>query len=230
MIALRELPHEDYADITLADFRHIVDYLISYQNTQIRESVPDRQHHAPTTVRGVKICCEGERQLHGSEPFVSVDITRANRISLGRGSISPISVCLGMPLRLWKGPDTEFLHDPPGWEGGMTADSNGNVSCLMTETNPSKDEWGWAPMYWNSEIGNVWAIREDGQGLAVDDVAKMCHFARYRLQRMFGDVMESDSLVNSRGFWISLLGIIWLLIGRRLAIRSHLIREKTDVY
>jgi hypothetical protein len=78
----------------------------------------------------------------------------------------------------------------------MTADSNGNVSCLMTETDLSKDEWGWAPMYWNSEIGNVWAIREDGQGLAVDDFAIMCHFARYRLQRMFGDVMESDSLVN----------------------------------
>ncbi|KAF3397908.1 hypothetical protein F1880_006247 [Penicillium rolfsii] len=121
MIALRELPHENYADITLADFRHIVDYLIKYRDRCIRESVPDRRHLAPTTVRGVKICCYGEIKVHGSEPFVSVDITRTNRISLGQGSVSPISVCLGMPIRLWKDPDTPFLHDPPGWEEGMAA-------------------------------------------------------------------------------------------------------------
>jgi hypothetical protein len=196
MLARREHPHEDYADITLADFRHLVDYLISYQNTQIRESVPDRLHHAPTTVRGVKISCHGEIQLHGSEPFVSVNITRANRISLGRGCISPISVRLGMPIRLWKDPDTEFLYDPPGWEEGITADSNYNVPFLMTETDPSKDDWCWAPTYWQSEIGNGWVVREDGQDLAVKDVAMMCHFASYGQQRMFEDVMESNSLVN----------------------------------
>jgi hypothetical protein len=197
MIAIREVPHEDYTDITLADFRHLVDYLISYRSTHIRESVPDLLHSAPTTVRGVKICCHGEIKLHASEPFVSVNVTRANQISLGSGSLSPISVCLGMAIRLWKDPDTEFRHDPPGWEGGMPADSNPNVAFLMMETDASKDEWGWAPMYWNSEIGNVWAVREDGQDLAVNDVAMMCHFARRKLQRMFEDVMESgSSLVN----------------------------------
>ncbi|KAI2791694.1 Mitochondrial chaperone BCS1 [Penicillium oxalicum] len=87
-----------------------------------------------------------------------------------------------MAIRLWKDPDTEFCDDPPGWEGGMTADSNPNVAFLMMETDASKDEWGWAPMYWNSEIGNVWAVREDGQDLAVNDVAMMCHFARRKLQ------------------------------------------------
>lgn len=198
MIALREIHHGDYADITLADFRHLMDYLVSYQNRRIRESVPDLHHRAPTTVRGVKICCHGEVKLHGSEPFVSVDVTRANQISLGSGSISPISVRLGMPIRLWKDLDAEFRHDPPGWEGGMTADSNPNVAFLMMETDSSKDEWGWAPMYWNSEIGNVWAVREDGRDLAVDDVAMMCHFARRRLQRMFEDVMESGSSLVSR--------------------------------
>ncbi|KAJ5652618.1 hypothetical protein N7507_010044 [Penicillium longicatenatum] len=112
----RRVHHEDYADITLADFRHLMDYLISYGNTHIRENVPDLIHRAPITVRGVKICCYGEEKFHGSEPFVSVDITRANRISLGSGSISSISVSLGMPLRLWKDPDTEFCHIPPGLE------------------------------------------------------------------------------------------------------------------
>ncbi|KAL4744885.1 hypothetical protein BDW72DRAFT_212011 [Aspergillus terricola var. indicus] len=198
MVALREIHHEDYADITLADFRHLMDYLVSYRNRHIREGVPDLQHRAPTTIRGVKICCHGEVKLHGSEPFVSVDVTRANQISLGSGSISPISACLGMPLRLWKDTDAEFRHGPPGWEGGMTADSNPNVAFLMMETDSSKDEWGWAPMYWNSDIGNIWAVREDGQDLAVGDIAMMCHFARHKLQRMFEDVIESGSSLVGR--------------------------------
>ncbi|KAI9375261.1 hypothetical protein BJX61DRAFT_182665 [Aspergillus egyptiacus] len=200
MIALQQLHHEDFADITLADFRHLMDYLVSYGNRHIRESVPDLQYRAPTTVRGVKICCHGEVKLHGSEPFVSVDVTRANQVSLGRGSISPISVCLGMPICLWKDPDAEFRHNPPGWEEVMTADSNPNVAFLMMETDSSKDEWGWASMYWNSDIGNVWAVRKDGQDLAVDDVAMMCHFARRKLQRMFEyvTVMESGSGLASR--------------------------------
>ncbi|RHZ69172.1 hypothetical protein CDV55_107132 [Aspergillus turcosus] len=199
MIALQGIHHEDYADITLADFRHVMDYLVSYGNTHIRESVPDLHHRAPKTVRGVKICCYGEVKLHGSDRFVSVDVTQANQISLGSGSISPISVCLGMPIRLWKDPDAEFRHDPPGWEGhDLTADSNPNVAYLMVETDSSKDDWGWAPMYWNSEIGNVWAVRTDGQDLAADDVAMMCHFARRKLQRMFEDVMESGSSLVSR--------------------------------
>jgi MYND finger len=198
MIAMRSVHHEDYADITLADFRHLMDYLVSYLNRNVRESVPDLHHRAPTTVRGVKICCYGEEKLHGSKPFVSVDVTRANQISLGSGSISPISVCLGMPIQLWKDWDVEFRHDPPGWETEMTADSNPNVSFLMMGINPSKDNWGWAPMDWDREIGNVWAVRKDGRDLAVEDVAMMCHFARHKLQRMFEDVMESGSSLESR--------------------------------
>ncbi|KAL4795955.1 hypothetical protein BDV19DRAFT_398495 [Aspergillus venezuelensis] len=198
MIALQEIYYEDYADITLADFRHLMDYLVSYRNRHIRESVSDLQYHALTTVRGEKIYCHGEVKLHGLEPFVSVDVTRANQISLGSGSISPISICLGMPLRLWKDPDAEFRRDPPGWEGGITADSNPNVAFLMMENNSSKDKWGWAPMYWNGDIGNVWAVRKDRQDLTVNDVAMMCHFARRKLQLMFEEVLESGSSVSSR--------------------------------
>lgn len=80
----------------------------------------------------------------------------------------------------------------------MTANSNLRVPFLMLETNSSKDESGWAPMSWDREIGIVWAVREDGQDLAVNDVAMMCHFAGYKLLRMFEDVMEEGSSLVSR--------------------------------
>ncbi|BCS19476.1 uncharacterized protein APUU_12304S [Aspergillus puulaauensis] len=198
MIALRETHPEDYEDITLADFRHIMDYLVSYRDTKVRETVPDLRHRAPSTMRGVRICCYGELKVHGSHPFVAVDVTRSNQIALGDGSISPISVCLGMPLRLWKEPDHEFHEDPPGWAGHMNADSNQNVAFLMLETDPFHEWWGWAPMYWNRRIGNVCAVREDGEDLSMDDVAMMCYFVRRKLQPMFEEVLESDTSVESR--------------------------------
>lgn len=80
----------------------------------------------------------------------------------------------------------------------MMAKSNPNVAFLMMETDSFKDDWGWAPMYWNSEIVNVWAVREDGRDLDVNDVTIMCHFARCKLQPMFEDVMESGSSSVSR--------------------------------
>lgn len=66
----------------------------------------------------------------------------------------------------------------------------------MMGTDPSKYDWGWAPMYWNIDIGNVWAVRQDRQDLSVGDVAKMCHFARHKLQRVFED--EKESSLESR--------------------------------
>ncbi|OJJ85389.1 uncharacterized protein ASPGLDRAFT_168477 [Aspergillus glaucus CBS 516.65] len=198
IIAVRGLPHESYDDIALADFRHLIDYLVSYRSTQIRESLQCPNIRAPTAIRGVKICCYGEIKLHGTEAFVSVEVDRATRIGLGDGAISLISSRLGMPLVLWKYPDPEFLLDPPGWpEGEMTADSNQNVAFLMMGTNPSKPGWGWAPPYWNREIGNVLVLREDGKDLNLDDVSMMCHFSRYNLQRRFEDTMVSDP--NSEG-------------------------------
>lgn len=198
MIAVREIHPEDYEDITLADFRHIMDYMVSYRDAKVREAVPDLRHRAPTTIRGVRICCYGELKLHGLHPFVAVDVTRANQIALGDGSISPISVCLGMPLRLWKEPGHGIHDDPPGWENNMNADSNENVACLMTETDPLKESWGLAPMYWNMDIGNICAVRVDGKDLSMDDMAMMCHFARRKLQPMLAEVLESSTSVANR--------------------------------
>ncbi|KAJ5361967.1 hypothetical protein N7541_002811 [Penicillium brevicompactum] len=149
--------------------------------------VPDQPQHAPS-LRGVKICCRGKIKVHQSEPFVSIDITRERQISLGSGSISPISVCLGMPIRFWKDPNFRFHHDP----------SNPDVAFMMMETDPFYESWGWAPGYWNRAIGSVLAVREDGQELAVNDMEMMCHFARNRLQPMFENVSELGSSVGGR--------------------------------
>ncbi|GKZ40822.1 hypothetical protein AbraIFM66951_006356 [Aspergillus brasiliensis] len=195
MVAIREIHPEDYADIELADFRHLMDYFVTYGSTEVRESVPDLQYRASTVIRGVKICCDGEIKLHGAKPFVSIDIKQSTRLTLlaREGiSISPISALLGMPLIFWKDPNAEFHDDPPGWDATLSASSNENAAFMMRDTNPSDSSWGWASLHWNHDLGNVWAVREDEQDLDVREVAMMCYFARHKLPRMFADTMISE--------------------------------------
>jgi len=106
IVAVRETPFETYDDITLGDFRHIIDHVISYRTTELRESGSYQEGHLSTKIRGVKICCYGEIKLHSSEPYILVDVSRAypTRLTYGEGEVSPISKLLGMPLKLWKDP------------------------------------------------------------------------------------------------------------------------------
>lgn len=200
IVALREMPYEFHEDITLADFRHLIDNLVSYANTNIRESNNYLETRPPMTIRGVKICCYGEIKLHGSEPYVSVDVPWAHPAHLGydQSSISPISKRLGMPLRLWKYQDILSWISPPGWGENMGADSNQDAAFLMMETDPDKPGWGWAPLYWNLDLGNVLAVRVDDKDLTVDDVRMMCHFTRRKLQPMFEDTMGTGRVPRTK--------------------------------
>lgn len=192
MAAVRQTPSEFYEDITLDDFRHIIDHVISYATTELRESTSNlEEDHVSTTIRGVKICCYRETKLHGSEPYISVDVPifHPTRLLYKEGKVSPISELLGLPLRLWKYLDIATWIDPPGWDENKNAASNQDAAFLMMETDSGNPGWGWAPLYWNSNIGNVLAIRPDGKDLAVHDVRLMCYFARRKLQPMFEDAL-----------------------------------------
>ena len=189
VVAMRTTWAELDEDITLADFRHALDYFLSYGTTETTQSGDDSQGRPSTTIRGVMISCYGERKLHGSERYVSVQVpTHHPTRTVGKdGSISPISRRLGMPLRLWKYPDIERWIDPPGWNRTIGAESNQDAAFLMMETDPTSSGWGFAPIYWNNSLGNVLVIREDEKDLSVDDLGAICRFVRKRLLRMFED-------------------------------------------
>jgi hypothetical protein len=179
IVAMRETCDQFYEDITLADFRHIVDYVVTYNTFEVKEiSDPQSTIRTNGAIRGVKICCYGEIKLHGTEPYVQVEVPFVHPIRNREGDISPISKLLGRPLRLWKFPDIENWINPPGWNHNMGADSNPESAYLMIGADPRKQSWGWAPLYWNNEIGNVLAVYDDGSDLSVDELRLVCHFVR----------------------------------------------------
>lgn len=73
MIALQGILHGDCRYNT-SRFRHLMDYLLSYRNRHIRESVSDLNHRSATTVRGVEICWHDEVKSLWSEPCCLVQI------------------------------------------------------------------------------------------------------------------------------------------------------------
>ncbi|KAI9642996.1 hypothetical protein NHQ30_008730 [Ciborinia camelliae] len=88
IVAVRETATEFHEDITLGDFRHMIDWLINYRTTNLPDSVDRPENTISTAVRGVKICCYGEIKLHGSEPYVAVDVPRGH--SAHPGSIKDL--------------------------------------------------------------------------------------------------------------------------------------------
>jgi hypothetical protein len=191
IVAMRQLPTEFYEDITLADFRHIINYFVTYNSTEVREIInPQAPRTTPRTIRGVKICCYGEIKLHGTEPYVPIEVPYVHPIcGVYESAVSPISKILGRRLRLWKFRDIETWLDPPGWDANLCADSNPDAAFLMMGADPKKDDWGWAPLYWNTEIGNVLVIYDDKTDLLVEELRLMCYFVRRKLQPMFEDAM-----------------------------------------
>ncbi|KAI1141100.1 hypothetical protein F5Y05DRAFT_299180 [Hypoxylon sp. FL0543] len=200
IIAARQTADERYEDITLADFRHVLDQFVSYGSTEVRESDTKQSTHSPAVVRGVKICCYGEIKLHGSDPFVLVDVPRAHptRLTFREGDTSPISRLLGTPIRLWKFTDLERWLDPPGWNFTFTADSNQNAAFLMMGMDPKTDDWGWAPLYWNMELGNVLAVREDGKDLDREFFRTLCYFTKEKVQPMMEDSMGAGLISRTK--------------------------------
>ncbi|KAJ4150218.1 hypothetical protein LMH87_010977 [Akanthomyces muscarius] len=200
IVALRTMPCGSYEDITLADFRHVIDYLMRFGTTETRESSSQPDYCPPGDIRGVKICCYGEKRLHGSERFVSVDVPRAHPIRLNddQGSVSPISKLLGMPLTLWKYPELRHWLDPPGWTGDMCAESNDYAAILMRETDAESPFWGFALLYWNTDLGNVLVTCEDDSDLDIPDVEAMCRFAKYKVQPLFDNALGSGTIQQTK--------------------------------
>ncbi len=199
---MRRTSNELCDDITLADFRHVLDYFVTYDTSEVREITdPLDPNCTDRTIRGVKICCYGEIRLHGAEPYVPVEVQETHPVRSGiaaQGDVSPISNLLGNSLRLWRFPDSKNWVDPPGWNDNMSPESNQDAAFLMMETDPGRESWGWAPLHWSIDIGNVLVIRADNSDLDVDELRLICYFIRRKLRPMFEDALGAGAVARTR--------------------------------
>lgn len=194
LVAIKQRADEDYVDITLADFRHIVDFLAGFGAAapvpMPKPDGPGRESSAAVTIRGGKVCCFGEVVVRHSEPCVSVDFPASHTIrQLGRADMSPISVSLGLPLKLMKDPDNRRWRRPPGWKKNRGPMSNNTAASMMMAT--SGRDFGWAHPDWLSSVGSVLVIRGDGKDLDIEDLKAICAFTNKKILPTLEDASAS---------------------------------------
>ncbi len=177
-----------YGDINMEDYRHVLDYFISYADDSVRE--PEKAFRSHNTVMGVKVTCFGEQKLHGSDPFIPVEVPNAHPTRIQfyeEGEISAISAMVNLPVRAWRIPyDWEHL---PHWPFNEAPTNNGTACKLFQEPDIEKPNWGWAPHRWQSDLGNVLLVSANGGDLSVEEAKLLCRFCEKKLQPLFEDAL-----------------------------------------
>ncbi|EXJ76423.1 uncharacterized protein A1O5_00931 [Cladophialophora psammophila CBS 110553] len=109
-----------------------------------------------TAIRGVNICCYGEIKLHRTQLYVRVEMPETQPIRrVFQKETSP--------------PSRSFL-DASSEQPGRSIPDDGDGYWTRL--------WGWAPMYWNMDIGRVLVVRADNRDLYVDELRLIGYFTR----------------------------------------------------
>ncbi|MCJ1359736.1 MAG: hypothetical protein MMC33_009738 [Icmadophila ericetorum] len=163
-----------FGDVTLVDFRHVLDYFVMYSNTTLREEP------SSNTVWGVKANCHGEQILHGADKFIRVAVDLNNSEEF---EVSPVSKLLKLPVKATKVKTTdtwatyqEWDYDPYDDSGSSTRpEQNPEAGALFVDVDLSSSDWGQIPKEWGEIPGTC---------SCYEIMARTC---RWRKQRRYVD-------------------------------------------
>lgn len=178
-----------YEDMTLEDFRDMVDYLIMY-GVETSEEADSIIHRRGGKVKGVKVHCDGDKKLHHRTKYLSIDVPKMHPAF--REAISPISKLIEMPVRTRKYPVDRR------WKDVFGATDNQAVTFLYLCADPNSQMWGWAPPQWQSQVGSVLVVRDDGKDLTPDEVEVLCNFCQFEMQPLFEDSLDDSYIPRTR--------------------------------
>ncbi len=181
-----------HEDITLTDFRNIVDFLKIYGLDPlmlITQNPPLEQK-----VKGVKVSCVGDIKRF-SKKYVAVDVPKDHPVFFQRSS--PISAMVGMTVKAHMYPFDKAWENMPSTGNGPW--SNATAAFLHMEVDPNPGvTWGFAPMHWQNSNGNILVVREDEKDITPAEVEMLCDFCQYKMQPLFEDSNESGGGIRAK--------------------------------
>ncbi|KAI9798963.1 MAG: hypothetical protein M1833_004316 [Piccolia ochrophora] len=182
ILVMAKTVHHFYKDITMADFRDVVDHFLSDARDPVELSGNGKAIKSLEKVKGVQISCESDQHVFGISKYVSVDIPEVHPVL--QGPVSPISKEIGVPLRAWK-------------RRGNT-DYNEAAMSLFTNIKPNNYMWRSAPATWKVKMGSVLVVRSDGKDISPFQVEVICHFCQFMLQPLFQDSLGLGECQRTR--------------------------------
>jgi hypothetical protein len=171
----------EHSDMTLADFRHTLDFFSTYFDDTIRE-MP-----SASSVPALKISSPLERILYGRETFTSVWV---DRDFPSTSKVSDLSVVLlGYEIRVCQVRETETERQSDVEAEGSDWD-NPYAKVLMFNIDPSGELWGKVEN-WNTK-GSTILLREDCRNLDTELVEMMCRYCVDVLQPLFDKSLKTE--------------------------------------
>ncbi|KAI9164010.1 hypothetical protein HJFPF1_05645 [Paramyrothecium foliicola] len=204
IVAISQSPVGWFEDITMADFRDIIDHITTFPTTHAPDHDVDSHLTQPFAIRGVRINCYGEAMRYGKDmktEYVPVNVPLNHVVGLSylHQQVSHVTQLWGMPIRLYQDPESTRQEAETGDEDPA---DNPNARPLMLQMNPDTGGWGqFDRLLYGRRIGNILAVREDKKDLKVEDVLKIRAFATERLEPLIERVRRKDDELTKRLLW-----------------------------
>ncbi|MCJ1363223.1 hypothetical protein MMC16_002330 [Acarospora aff. strigata] len=174
-----------YDHMDMVDFRDVVDHFTSFGN----EAVLSRAMWVGGKATGVKIACQGDMAVLGSEKFQSISIPRQHPVwrtplttDLSRLIDFPILTPRCTPDPAWKNNESitqRFLNYPAT-----------SLHFITDKTNPG---WGSAPISWQDSVGSVLVVRPGWKPLSPLHLEAFCAFCQHKVGPLLQDHIGSET-------------------------------------
>lgn len=177
-------PVECFGDMTLADFRHILDYFSTSYDDTVRETP------SGGSVLAVQINCALEQRLYARDVFASVAV---DRDFIGTTIIiSPLSEALGSSIEICKLNCDELKREAELMDIPLKEDfRNPYADVLLTDMDPISENWGKCaespPL-----SGNVILSSDNGADLSVELAQKMTDYCLVFLKPLFEKSLRGE--------------------------------------
>jgi MYND finger len=186
-----------YQDITLSDLRTAVDYFLSYGDEPIEDlealtrSMSLTSRPRGVKAQGVRINCLGDQKVFGVEQYVAVAVPPDHPVF--QSTPTGISTHMGLPLLMRKYPPDR------AWKGDKDMPYENLPATFMNlNADMSSEQWGWAPLHWQNDVGSVIVVRKDGKDLTARQAEAFAYYCQFKLQPVFEDSLGGGYVDRTR--------------------------------
>lgn len=180
-----------YDDITLHDFRDVVDYLVSFDRSNSGTLI---KRLIDAMAKGVRINCLGHMTAPSTTPFTAVEVHTYDGVFFQhRRDVPDISRLVGLPICV--------LRYPPdkAWSTDPAKCRNDPLMFLYLKVDGCWDSlWGSVPRVWMDEGGSALVVRLHAADLLPEHLEVLCDFCEHKIGRICADAIENGNLERGK--------------------------------
>ncbi|CAM6111460.1 unnamed protein product [Calypogeia fissa] len=177
-----------YCDLTLDDFRHTVDFFVTYHN----DYYTNYNLKGVGKVQGVRISCIEDQPMLGADKYIPVPVEDCHEVLREEKPVA-FSKLNELPIFMRKcPPDQAWMKHPRAFY------PNAAATWLHLVVDREHRYFGAIPSPWDTRVGNVLAVRVDRKALSPHHMEALCHFGQFTWQPWIQNVSPAGIPQSTR--------------------------------